>query len=144
MAEYDGNVALVYPAALDFKEAHVTIIFLGTISEHLAGRSASEIVNALQTVPELDQYLGVRTTEQVFFGENEDIPVMLVENPFLHHNRSVVEELLFDIGVENASSFTEYKPHITLPDEDYKLPNVVVLGPPVLWWGDDWFNIYTN
>ena len=141
--DYSDSVALVYPASLKFEDAHVTIMFLGTVSENLAGRSADEIVTVLHQEPELNQYLIVRTTERVMFGQNQDIPVVLVDNPLLHHNRSVVEELLFDIGIESASAFTEYKPHITLPEPDYVLPKEVVIAPPTLWWGNSKIEIFS-
>lgn len=137
--DHSDSIVIVYPAFWNGNidpEAHCTILYLGNISD--ASFSREDIENALSGMDLVAPgQINVVGTEM--FGENKDYPVWLLEpTALLNLTRKLIEDGLSTIGAENASEFKDYRPHVTVNQLDFDLPNdYVELGVPTLWWGDE-------
>jgi 2'-5' RNA ligase len=131
----DG-IAIVYPSNWprdDTPDPHCTIIYLGKVSK--VDFTKADVEAALGHVS-LEAPGAVRTKGLEMFGPDKDIPVVTLDpgSQVLVLQRIVVEGILGVYGIENASEFKDYKPHVTITNKDIEIPESVTLGEPVLWW----------
>lgn len=147
--DYSDSVCVAYPYVfpqdtnlpIDYDmEAHSTVIYLGDVDNIKA--SKEEVLKALSSVSYNPTGI-VDVSGLELFGPESNILVMTLDSSDLTENFGKVSEALGSIGVENASSFPDYKPHVTL-NEDYhgptigfSLPTTIGLGEPELWWGSE-------
>lgn len=149
--QYPDSIGIMYPYVfpqdtdlpIDYDiPAHCTLIYLGEISE--TGIRIEHVTNALKGIE--FNHTGIVDVQGLeLFGEDSNILVMTLNSSDLTENFEKVSKALSDVGIENASSFPDYKPHITL-NENYKgptigftLPTTVGLGSPELWYGGSRF-----
>lgn len=135
--DVSDSAVIAYPASWpsDLSTSHVTLLYLGSIAE--ANFTKDEVISTLAHV-DLDMFFYVKTTGLDLFGPEKDIIVVRVDHPMLHSQREAVEAKLAAVGINNASEFKEYKPHITIrPEHKQYIPARVLLSPPYLYWGDE-------
>ena len=139
----------VYPQDTDLPidynlEAHCTLMFLG--ESGTIGVTLDELRNYLSGLSFEDTGI-VDVDGLALFGVDSDVLVMKLKSSALIDNFEMVRDRLAKVGVENASSFPDYSPHITLtenyhgPTIGYTLPTTVGLGKPQLWWGEEVFDL---
>lgn len=145
MTDYSNDVALMFPATVMWDgetnvDTHVTCVYLGDVADITFTKD--ELLKALRPYIPLD-------VGQVFprslelFGENKDYLVTTLEDFQLDIINSLVLNIVKGIGGSDASSFKDYKPHVTLQDEftgsvdNFELPSKIVLQPLQLWWGNE-------
>lgn len=149
MAEkYPTSMGIMYPYVfpqntdlpIDYDiEAHCTLMYLGDINDSdLTPESILESLKDIEFNP-----TGIVDVDKLeLFGPENNVLVMTLNSSDLQENFDKVSKVL-----ENASSYSEYRPHITLnenytgPTLGYTLPTTVGLGYPELWYGDERFNI---
>ena len=135
MVDNSDGIAVVYPSNWpeNDPEAHCTIIYLGKVDE--VAFTEQDVRNAMELM-QLGAPGEVPVAGPEMFGPDKDIPVVLLEPvPVLTLAKLALEAVLLTFGIENASEFKDYKPHVTVPDHDREIPTTVTLGEPVLWWG---------
>lgn len=146
MAEYPTSIGIMFPASwpTDLDDAHCTLIYLGDMADATFTKEDLEIV-----IQRLDK----RAPEEVIitgmdlFGPDKNVLVATLDTVKLQPLRRSFEVTLAKIGVENASEFKDYKPHVTISEDfsgsledaerDIKLPRTLFLGAPKLWWGNE-------
>lgn len=149
--QYPDSIGIMYPYVfpqdtdlpIDYDiPAHCTLIYLGEIKE--TGIRMEQITSVLRDV-EFNPTGIVDVDGLELFGKDNDVLVMTLKSSDLDENFQKVSEALSSVGIENASSFSDYNPHITL-NESYKgptigftLPTTIGLGTPELWYGEDRF-----
>jgi hypothetical protein len=73
------------------------------------------------------------------FGPEKDIPVVILEHTYLHKYHDFLTSALAKRGIESASEFKDYRPHVTMSENaaiNYLVPTDPMLLLPVqLWWG---------
>jgi 2'-5' RNA ligase len=141
------SICIVWPAWFEGStdpELHVTALFLGKTTD-LNGQSPSrraaiqDVVSAFSNIAPgpISLQAGID-----WFGRNKDVPVLRLYsmfNPALRYTRDVMAEHLYNLGIE-ANDDYGFIPHVTMAREQIttmKLPRIVYLEPPVLWYGDD-------
>ena len=146
--EYPDSIGIMYPYVfpqdtdlpIDYDiPAHCTLMYLGEISE--TGLTPEQIIEPLRSVN--FESTGIVDVDKLeLFGEENNVLVMTLKSSALDSNFQQVSEVLSAVGIPNASSFPDYRPHITL-NENYKgptigftLPTTIGLGDPELWFGD--------
>ncbi len=141
-------VSVVLPAVCNgttLANPHITLLYAGPLSEQSA--SLDDVMNSVDlSVASVPEYVIVTGID--FFGEDNDILVAITETPLLHQLRNKVL-IEFENLLEDASSFDEYTPHVSLMkdiDEEpleraYSVGQLVYLSRPQLWWGDLRFNL---
>lgn len=137
MSGFSDSIAIVWPSnwPMADEEAHCTIMFLGNISN--VSFTKIDLWNAISTIKW--PLMSVRTAGIEMFGPKADIPVVRLDSVILHTFHDKLEATLKAEGIESASEFKEYKPHITVKnyEEDMLIPDIVHLGSPEVWWGDE-------
>lgn len=149
--QYPDSIGIMYPYVfpqdtdlpIDYDiPAHCTLMYLGEIQE--TGIRMEQITKALEGI-EFEPTGIVDVDGLELFGQDKNVLVMTLKSSDLEENFRKVSEALSEVGIENASSFPDYNPHITL-NESYKgptigftLPTTVGLGSPELWYGDGRF-----
>ena len=138
----------VYPQGVDFptrgNDPHCTLIYLGPLSD--VDFTQEDVLLSLSGLDFGD--IGIVDVDGLdLFGQDKDILVMRLKSSVLVDNFEAVRGRLAEKGIENASSFPDYSPHITLtehyhgPTIGYTLPTTVGLGRPQLWWGEEVFDL---
>lgn len=147
--DYADSICIAYPYVfpqdtdlpIDYEiEAHCTLIYLGEVD------SISFTKEDLRTV--LDEHtfedLGIVDVSGLeLFGPDKNVLVMTLDSSKLQEYFQSISSALEAQGIENASPYPDYRPHITLneayhgPTIGFTLPTTVGLGQPVVWWGDD-------
>lgn len=133
--DYKKTACIVWPVlGTDIPEAHVTIVFLG----ELVGKSRT----FLSTVCGLSEIRHITpgeiySTGTAIFGPPEaPVHVVELEEDGLDTVHYAILDGLNKYGVRNASSFPDFRPHVTygayLPED---IPDFFTLGYPELWWG---------
>lgn len=124
--------------------AHCTLIYLGYVDE--VDFSKEDVLDSVRGMSFGDTGI-VDVDGLELFGPESDILVMRLNSSVLMDNFETVRDELAENGIENASSFPDYNPHITLaenyhgPTIGYTLPTTVGLAKPQLWWGEEWIDI---
>lgn len=146
---YAKSIAIVYPTVFPEAtelpidrsiDAHCTLMYLGEIGEVSFTKDDLQEVLSRFTFEDL----GIVDVDGLtLFGKDKDVLVMLLKSSVLEENHAMISAALHEKGIESASYFTDYKPHVTLnekyhgPTVGYELPTTIGLGSPVVWWGDD-------
>lgn len=142
--DYSNSAGLMWPATFEGSDAvddpHCTIMFLGNADELRV--SPAYIISAMLDLLDAPGEVAVQGPE--VFGSDEKVWVAVLEPEALSSLQASIQEALKEIGVENKSSFPDYRPHVTLgPAVDESnppaVPSTVVLGEPQVWLGDDRF-----
>ena len=140
--DYSDSAGLMWPATFDGSEAvedpHCTIMFLGDASALRV--SPAYILSAMRDF--LDAPGEVPVTGPEVFGNEEKVWVATLDTSVLNGLQAGIQEALAAIGVENQSSFPDYRPHVTIMDAKDEtlvppMPDVVVLGEPQVWLGKE-------
>lgn len=146
MAEYPTSIGLMFPSSWpkDLPDAHCTLLYLGDMAEATFTKEDLQIVlKRLSTkAPGKIQITGLD-----LFGPNKNVLVATLDRTDLQPVRDSFGRTLAKINIENASEYKDYNPHVTI-SEDFsgtledakratKLPSHLILGAPVLWWGND-------
>lgn len=120
--------------------AHCTLIYLGYTAE--VDFTPDDVLNSIRGLDFGD--LGIVDVDGLaLFGTESEVLVMKLKSSHLVDNFELVRDRLAEKGIQNASSFPDYMPHITLnndyhgPTIGYTLPTTVGLGRPQLWWGEE-------
>lgn len=123
---------------------HSTLIFLGESAT--IGTTLDELRSGLSGLQFEDTGI-VDVDGLALFGENKDVLVMKLNSSNLLDNYQVASDRIEELGLKNASAFSEYSPHVTLannyhgPTIGYTLPTTVGLGRPIIRWNDESFDI---
>lgn len=141
MSEYDDSAALMWPAIFPGSDKievpHVTVLYLGDKGEVPVSAMAALLVN----IDNLAAPGTVATTGLEVFGEDDDrVWVATLDDSVLGPLRARIKERSARYGILDASSYPDYRPHVTLvpySSEKPKLPRSVTLGPLEMWWGDE-------
>lgn len=139
--DYSDSAGLMWPASFDGSEAvddpHCTIMFLGNASE-LRMKPAYIFMHIFDYLDAPGEIAVVGTE---VFGNEEKVWVATLDPAALETLQKGIQEALSAVGVENKSSFPDYRPHVTLgpatSDVAPEAPSVVVLGEPQVWLGDE-------
>lgn len=141
MSDYPNSVTLMWPVN-GSNELHVTVEYLG--------EKENVKVRPVWIITAIEDYISapgeVLTLGTEIFGEGEDrVWVALVDDSDLAPlQASVVQTLQEEFGIENASSYPQYRPHVTVAkyvegSEPPEIPDVYTLGEMELWSGDSHF-----
>ena len=138
VSDFSQSISVVFPASWpDREDAHCTIMYLGEIPD--VSFTKAQLLAAVQPVAP-GTYLAADTAGVEMFGPDNDIPVVPLQHPLLDVIHKMMTIELLSVGIESASEFTEYRPHVTITDADTDIPSIIILGPPVVWWGLDHSN----
>lgn len=146
MAEYPTSIGIMFPSSwpTNLDDAHCTLIYLGDMKKATFSREDIEIV-----IQRLDKRApeNVIITGLELFGPDNNVLVATLDVIKLQPIRTSFEVTLAKIGVENASEYKDYKPHVTISEnfsgsledakKEFKLPRTLFLGAPKLWWGNE-------
>lgn len=140
--DYPDSIGVMWPVYFledyehgNFDSAHVTCMYLGEMQD--INFTKEELLVTL-TNRYSDMFIWATVADRVMFGENSDVTVLTLANSHIHAIHDEVESLLNAIGIQSASSFTDYKPHVTVDQETWdNPPNGVLLGPLMVWWGNE-------
>lgn len=143
------SICIVWPAWFEGSsdpELHVTALFLGRLADpwtpgclNSRREEAQGVVDAFRDIAPGPVSLQASID---WFGRNKDVPVLRLYSmfsPHLRYTRDVMAEHLTNLGITPSDAFG-FIPHITMGNEQItsmKLPRIVYLEAPVLWWGDD-------
>lgn len=139
--DFSSSAVIVWPVVyptdmLPPEEPHCTVIYLGDV----ANLDKQAVIDAINET-EYDVFLWVQPMDVEYFGPEQDIPVLRVAHPYLYKYNDFITSSLAKRGIESASQFTEYKPHVTISPEAVAngvIPTDPLLLLPVqLWWGDE-------
>lgn len=145
MAEdHSDSIAIVWPSEYpDDPKSHCTIIYLGKIAD--VGFSYEDVIFALEDIDFIA--MSARPIGLDLFGEDKDIPVILLNSSLLKAYQWRVTYELSKIDIRSASEFTDYKPHITVkttPVPFEEVPPIIQLSLPELWWGNEHLKIVSE
>ena len=134
--DHSDDIAIVYPSdwPVDDPEAHCTIMYLGAISE--ANYTKQDLEEAIRK-SEIKAPGATPTIGLEMFGEDKDIPVIRLKSLLVSIQKKQLQIMLLSKGIEDASSFPDYKPHVTVSEPNVEIPTTVSLGAPAVWWGDE-------
>jgi 2'-5' RNA ligase len=137
------SICVVWPAWFEGStdpELHVTALFLGKTTDADYGRGdVQDVVAAFRDIAPGPVSLQASID---WFGANKDVPVLRLYSmfsPHLRYTRDVMAEHLTNLGIPPSDDHG-FIPHITMSNERItvmKLPRIVYLEAPVLWWGND-------
>lgn len=143
MSEYSSSAGLMWPATFPGSEkidgAHVTVVYLGEVSDIRA--TPNLLLLALDGLHETVGDVSVVGTEVFGGGEHDKVWVALLDDKGIGPWREDIKSQLEACGIKDASSFPDYKPHVTLGpytegSKAPKVPETVHLGRLEVWWGD--------
>lgn len=138
--DHDSTAVIVWPAMFPLiDDGHCTILYLGEVEDISA--APEDVYTAL---PNLSFPGRVAVTGFEVFGSDEKVWVALLDTETLAPLQAEIVEALKEIGVENASEFKDYRPHVTLApyendEQDFSHYTFFVLGTPKLWWEGERF-----
>lgn len=138
-SEFSKTAVVVWPVASEtVEDAHVTVVFLGEVVE-VAGAYG----RALQALKEADLSTPgeIPVTGYEVFGEEKKVWVALLDPEALSAEQARLEGSLRRNGLDNASSFSDYRPHVTIApyesdDQEFERLASYTLLSPQLWWGE--------
>lgn len=141
MTEISQSACLMWPATFPgsekIKDPHTTVLYLGELDNVPTSGSAALLVNSdyLKAPGE------VRVTGLEVFGPDDDqVWVATLDDSVLGPLQAKIKEQSARYGIMDASSFPDYRPHVTLgPKSSAKPtpPKTVHLGPLEMWWGEE-------
>jgi 2'-5' RNA ligase len=134
--DHSQSVGIMYPVdwPTDDPEAHCTLVYLGEIPD--ANFTQEDLYEALAEV-DLEAPGPAHTKEIEFFGEDNDIPVVPLDSMRAKLQKKQLLLALNQRGIKDASSFPQYKPHVTLQNPDVEVPDTITLEAPQIWWGGE-------
>ncbi len=147
--DFSSIASVSWPAVYDAVELpnpHCTVVYMGEINR-LTKVDVDALTEALKpySVPpgriSIDHF-------SVFGPDDGKVLVAELAMPedFLTL-REMIKQVVIEQGGRDASSYPDYKPHVTikkLPNETTELPEnlpeggFITLLPPQLWWGEDY------
>lgn len=135
-SDYPDSIGIMYPVdwPTDDPKAHCTLFYLGEIQD--ANFTQDDLFDALDEA-QLEAPGDVPTKGLELFGEEKDTPVALLDSLLLRLQKRVLGLALGNRDIKDASSFPEYKPHVTLMSPDVEIPDTINLGAPQVWWGNE-------
>lgn len=146
MADYSKFASIMWPVPVTRRTpegSHVTAIFLGEIDK--LNVQPSDITKALSSYGHLDQGF-VLSNKIEIFGDVEKFLVLTLKthnSALISQRNRMLDRLTATLGLRDASSFPDYRPHMTLgktADPD-GVPSVMYLEAPQLWWGGVRYNL---
>ena len=141
MNENTSSAGLMWPAWFpgsdNVDDPHCTVLYLGEKSSLPLGPGALLLVANDYIDPPGD----VAVIGLDIFGDNE-VWVATLDPTSLSPLRAEIKEAVEQFGFMDASSFPDYKPHVTLARYEGEesrptAPTSVYLGDLEIWWGDD-------
>lgn len=141
--DFSDYISYMYPVHnipnIVVTEPHCSLAFLGKISEVSFDKDLafSILRHANLEAPGQVEVHGIE-----MFGENKDIPVMILDNTILlKRQRGMIDTLLNAMGIEETSNHP-FRPHVSISygvgiPLDFATPGYVTLEKPELWWGDE-------
>lgn len=150
MADDFSDVASVsWPAvydAVELPDPHCTVVYMGELGR-LAKVDVDALTEALRAVSVAPGEVPI-SHFSVFGPDDGKVLVAELEmtEDFLTL-REMIKQIVVEQGGRDASSYPDYKPHVTvkkLPNgteevpEDLPEQSSVVLQAPMLWWGNDY------
>lgn len=144
MTENAQNACLMWPAMFpgseEIDDPHTTVLFLGELDTVPVPGAAALLVNVDNlAAPGTVQVTGL----EVFGPKDDQVWVATLDDTVLGPLRKRIKEQSEKYGIMDASSFPDYRPHVTLAPYSKtapKVPDVVTLGPLEMWWGDEHFS----
>lgn len=135
-SDYPDSIGIMYPVdwPTDDPQAHCTLFYLGEQQD--ANFTAQDLFDALDEA-DLEAPGDVPTAGLELFGEEQDTPVALLDSLLLRFQKKSLGRVLKEKGIEDASSFPQYRPHVTLMNADAEIPPTINLGAPQVWWGNE-------
>lgn len=141
MSENDESAALMWPAIFPGSDKidipHVTVLYLGYKNQVPVSASAALLVN----IDHLEAPGTIATTGLEAFGSDDDkVWVATLDDSVLGPLREQIKARSARYGIMDASSYPDYRPHVTLAPygkDKPALPRSVTLGPLEMWWGDE-------
>ena len=145
MNEYTSSAGLMWPATFPGSEnvddPHCTVLFLGDVA-------AQPLANPLALLLVVNDYLtapddiAVTGLEVFGGGEHSKVWVATLDPASLAPLQAGIKAEAVRWGFKDASSFPDYKPHVTLgryygEDTRPKAPKSVTLGELEAWWGNE-------
>lgn len=141
-ATVDDLAAVMWPvvpwgATEKVDEPHCTILMLGDIRE--LNFTKQEVIQAIQETYHT-VFIWAEVEGLEWFGENKDVPVLLLNHEYLFMYRDSLEDVLRMRGIKWDEHFPTYRPHVTVNQEVVDsgfIPQKVMLSPVELWWGKE-------
>lgn len=141
MTENSQSACLMWPATFPGSEKvqqpHTTVLYLGELSNVPLSGTAALLVNTdyLQAPGEVKV-----TGLEVFGPEDDQVWVARLDDTVIGPLREKIKKQSARYGIMDASSYPDYKPHVTLGSKSGPkpaAPKTVHLGPLEMWWGDE-------
>jgi 2'-5' RNA ligase len=124
-----------YPAPVD---PHCTVIILGTTDT--VNFTKEEVLEVIRNQRQHNSFLFTKVKELTWFGPDADVPVLLLDHTVLEEFQSNLKRDLAAVGIQDASSYPEYRPHCTITENAARtrnFPDRLMLTPVQLWWGTE-------
>jgi hypothetical protein len=121
----------------------VTVVIFENINDPELGFTKEDVIEVVKTFPEA--MLRLRVTGLEWFGVDQSVPVLRVEHDYLEVFHDALVKALAAKGIPVDTTFPEYKPHVTIPDEaalDRVWPTALMTGTPEVWWADEKFKVF--
>lgn len=139
--DYPDSIGVMWPVDFSpnypFKpvpKMHITNMYLGEMQD--VNFDKEELIDRLYGIGQTYFWADVVGTER--FGPEQDIPVLRVDHTEIYKVHDEVEYALAAVGIQSASSFPDYKPHVTVDDEIWaKPPTRVWVRALMIWWGNE-------
>lgn len=139
--DYPDSIGVMWPAFFtgtypmkEVDKMHITCMYLGEIPD--VNFTREELIDTISGLGQMYFYGEITGVER--FGPRQDIPVLRVDHQQLYTVQAEVEKHLAAVGINSASSFPEYKPHVTVNEEIFaRPPEVVRVHPLMVWWGNE-------
>lgn len=145
--EYDTTATLVWPAiydAVELPDPHVTILYMGEFADlNTAPEELQKVLRQFAIAPGEVPISNL----SIFGDENKVVVAELALPEDFRTLREMIKEETIRAGGRDASSYPDYKPHVTLRKavEGETLPGAVegtvTLLAPQLWWGEDYLDL---
>lgn len=154
--KYAESIAIMFPVVVPSNHtmpvdpeinSHCTVTYLGEIPD--VNYNPSDIIRMLKDLPNVNAK-EISTEHFELFGVENDFLVLLLDASPLREIQAQVLSILRENGIESADRYPDYRPHITIREgyvggleslNDVLLPPTVTLGIPMLWWGNERYNI---
>lgn len=141
--DYSNSAGLMWPASFHGSEKiddpHCTIVFLGEADKLRVG--PQYILTELRDY--LDPPANISVTGTEIFGQDEKVWVALLDTEVLKPLQAEILSIIeTKLGLENASDFKDFKPHVTLGpvvegEETPEAPESVDLLSLQVWLGKE-------
>lgn len=124
--------------ALNPRDAHCTIVYLGEIKDFDFDRS--QVLSAMREVFHPGMFIQANVNGVEWFGPEQNVPVLTLDNQYLYTANKAIRGALARHGVVWNETHPEYRPHVTITDEaalSGLYPKTLLLGPVELWWAGE-------